>query len=421
MKSFFRVLFRLSLVALLALPCGFVFAREAPVVKRFSFGSAKTASGYVAVSPADLYTLERGYGFEPAAEGRAPVFFSVTLPEGNYRVTVTLGGGGAASCTTIKAELRRLMLEQVRTAPGETVTRSFVVNIRTPALATGGRVHLNVPRETVDEAVAWDEKLTLEFNGTSPAVNTVVIEAVDVPTVYILGDSTVTDQGSEPYASWGQMLPRFFRPDIAVANHAESGESLGNSTRVGRFAKVLGLMKPGDYLLIQYGHNDMKSKAPDALARYRATLKDWVEKTKQKGGLPILVTSVNRHTFRDGKVINSLRDYPDTVRAVAAEESVPLIDLHLMSKQLYEALGEQGSAKAFKHDDSPRFDHTHHSPYGAYELAKCIVEGIRLNVPGLAAHMAPEVAPYDPAKPSDPEQFGLPPSPGFTSKRPLGD
>jgi hypothetical protein len=123
------------------------------------------------------------------------------------------------------------MIEQLHSAPGQFVTRDIVVNVRNsslppiPANAPGGNaVRLN---DREQGALHWDDKLTLEFNGEHPCVRAIELERVDVPTIYIAGDSTtVTDQPNEPYASWGQMLPRFFKPDIAVANHAEPGETL---------------------------------------------------------------------------------------------------------------------------------------------------------------------------------------------------
>lgn len=190
---------------------------------RFVFGSTEKKRGVVRVQAADVYTRERGFGFEPGAKVQCleektkvpgictsdkPFYFSIAVPEGNYRVTVTLGGGAEATNETVKAELRRLMLQNLVTGKGETVTRSFIVNIRRPQITSAGEVKLK-DREKTSEQWAWDEKLTLEFNGTHPSVRSIEIESVNVPTIFLLGDSTVCDQPSEPYASWGQMLTSF--------------------------------------------------------------------------------------------------------------------------------------------------------------------------------------------------------------------
>jgi lysophospholipase L1-like esterase len=423
-----------SLFALVALSstAASVARGEPKTSYKFSFGSGQPAAGFTRVEPGATYSKDTGYGFEPGAKLTAnergvssdtPFYFSTAVPEGNYRVTVILGDAPVSSTTTVKAELRRLMLEHVYADAGQAVTRSFIVNVRTPEIAGGGHVKLKEPRESRDEAWAWDERLTLEFNGSHPSVDSIQIEPANVPTVFLLGDSTVCDQGKEPYASWGQMLTRFFKPDIAVANHAESGETLSSSTGAHRIDKVLSVMKPGDYLLIQYGHNDMKSKAPDAAQQYKATLKKWCELTKAKGATPVLITSMNRHTFEGGKVVNSLHEYPDMVREAAKEENVALIDLNAMSKTLYEALGPHESIRLFEHvgDDLSKFDGTHHSPYGAYEIAKCVIEGIRQTTPELAKHIVDGVPAFDPAKPDLGDKFDVPPSPVSTTTRPLGD
>jgi len=247
------------------------------------------------------------------------------------------------------------------------------------------------------------------------------VEKAEVPTVFILGDSTVCDQSGEPYASWGQMLPVFFKPDIAVSNQAESGETLASSTHAHRLDKVLSLLKPGDYLLVQYGHNDMKSKDPNAADVYQATLKDWCEKVKQKGGIPVLITPMNRHSFKGNLITNSLGEYPDKVRSAAKAEGVALIDLNAMSKTLYESFGPTPSIALFEHADSGKFDQTHHSPFGAYELAKCVVQGIRASKLDLAKHIAEDAGTFDPAKPDAEDQVKIPRSPSVTNVRPLGD
>ena len=235
----------------------------------------------------------------------------------------------------------------------------------------------------------------------------------NVPDRLLLGDSTVADQPLEPYNSGGQMLPRFLRPGVAIANHAESGESLRSSLAAGRLDKVLSLIKPGDYLFIQYGHNDQKEKGEGigAFTTYKNDLKKFVSEARRRGATPVLVTSMHRRNFdADGKVVNTLGDYPEAVRQVAREENVSLIDLHAMSKLLYEALGTEGSSVAFKSGDG-----THHNNYGSYELARCVVEGIKASKLGLAKYLAKDARPFDPRRPDPVAGFSVPASPQRTN------
>jgi lysophospholipase L1-like esterase len=185
-----------------------------------------------------------------------------------------------------------------------------------------------------------------------------------------------------------------------VANHAESGESLKSSLAARRLDKVLSQMKPGDYLFIQYAHNDEKERGEGvgAFTSFKADLERFVAETRKRGGIPVLITPVQRRTFdAAGKVVNSHGDYPDAVRQVAKEENVPLIDLHAMSKTFYEALGPEGSKRAFAPGDG-----THHNEYGSYELAKCIVEAIKSSNLGITKYLVKDVPPFDPAHPDPP-------------------
>jgi lysophospholipase L1-like esterase len=392
---------------------------------RFDFGTSRVAAETMGVDPSMNYTKERGYGFEightPTATDRGGdawggdfltaeggFCFSVDLQEGNYDVEVTLGDSKGTSDTTIKSESRRLMLENITTAQGEQVVRKFTANIRTPEIEDGSRVGLK-PREK--DYLHWDQKLTLEFNGPLPCVAGVVITpAPEATTVFLLGDSTVTDQPYEPWNSWGQMLPRFFKPGIAVANYAESGESIRSSLSARRVKKVLSLAKKGDYVFIQFGHNDMKSKQPDALATYESDLTPMVKDIQGKGATAVLVTSMER---KGGVNKDTLAGYPDAVRRVAKSTEATLIDLHPMSRKLYQALGANLDA-AFQ-------DGTHHNNFGSYEIAKCIVEGIRSGFPELAKHLVDDVKPFDPAKPDDPSSFRMALSPMKDPTKPDGD
>jgi lysophospholipase L1-like esterase len=365
--------------------------------------------------PDALYTAERGYGYE-APPTQPPFFFSVRVPEeGNYRVTVTFGDPEAETVTTVKAELRRLMIEKVPTAPGKFETRSFLVNVRRPQIPGGGEVKLK-PRETQSEAWAWDDKLTLEFTNSHPGVRTLDIAKADVPTLYIAGDSTSTDQPVEPFNSWGQMLTRFFKPEIAVANWGESGESLRGYKGERRLDKLSSALKRGDWLFIQMGHNDQKERGEGvgAFTTYKADLKRFIAEAREHGATPVLITSMHRLSLdAAGKIVNTLGDYPEAVRQAAKEENVGLIDLHAMSQIFYEAIGPQDLPKAFAGDT------THHGNYGSYELAKCVVEGIR-KLP-LAKYLMDDLPVFDPAHPDPIAQFDIPAEPPGPLVKPYGN
>jgi lysophospholipase L1-like esterase len=389
-----------------------ILARETAPVWDFDFTTA----------PAKPYDPAVGYGLEPAPGW----LFSVRVPEGDYRVTLDLGGDKASE-TTVKAEARRLMLESIRVPARKTETRAVIVNVRRPDLALpptnapgGTKVLLN-PRE--DGSFTWDDKLTLELCGPTAAVRRVRIEPVKVPTVFVAGDSTLTDQRAEPGAGWGQMLPRFFKPDLSVANHAESGETMKSFLFEHRLDKLLSGMKAGDWLLIQFGHNDQKANWPqtyvEAATTYRDYLRAYVGEARRRGATPVLVTSMHRRKFdAAGKIVNTHGDYPQAVRDTAKALGVPLIDLHAMSAAFYEALGPDQAWKAFSDGGK---DATHHNNYGAYQLARCVVEGVRASVPSLAAHLVADLAPFDPAKPPSPDAFALPASASISKEQPRGN
>jgi lysophospholipase L1-like esterase len=404
---------------------------------KFEFGSGKVQPGYTAITSSSAFTDAVGYGFDFKSTvqsvdrgGKAPLkssfitsgkpfFFSVNVPEGNYKVTVTLGDAKDKTETTVKAESRRLMLEKVVTKPGEFVTKTFIVNIRKPEISTGGKVSLK-PREL--NKLDWDNKLTLEFNGARPCVEAVELTKVDDQiTVYLAGNSTVVDQDDEPWASWGQMIPCFFKPGVAIADQAESGLTLGSFIGSHRLDKVMSIIKPGDYLFIEFGHNDQKEKGPNdgPYKSYTERFKTFIAKAREKNAIPVIVTSTSRRAFNDsGKVVNTLGEYPAAARKVAQELNVPMIDINAMTAEFYNALGKANSTKAFVHYPAGTWpgqtaelkDDTHFNPYGAYEIAKCIIEGIKQNHLGLEKYLI-DLPHFDPSHPDPFESFNLPPSP----------
>lgn len=349
--------------------------------------------------------------------------FSRDVPEGVYRVTVELGADEAESVTTCKGESRRLFVLGERVPKGGSVVKTFLVDVHGPEFS-GGRVSL---KERERGTATWDDRLTLELLGDPPGVRSVSVEPLApdaaVTRIFLAGDSTVTDQAREPYAGWGQMLPVFFGPQAVVANHAESGLALASFCGGRRLDKILAQLRPGDFVLIQFGHNDQKAtgEAAGAFAGYAVLLGEFVDRIRDHDGRPVLVTSAARRRFDDeGRVVESLGDFPEAMRRVATEKGVPLVDLNAMSKRLYATLGVEGSKAVFLHvpagtypgQNEPIRDDTHFSSYGAYEIARCVVEGIRTGVPDLAALLAADVTPFDPSHP-DPQDSVLIPASSF--------
>lgn len=418
---------------------------------KFDFGFGKPQPGYVQVLPNTVYTESKGYGFDFNAEvtsenyegtdalrddfitASKPFYFSVRLPDGNYRVRVLLGDKFGESITTIKAECRRLMAEKVVTKRGAYKEVSFVVHVRDSLIRSGETDTVRL-KQREHHFLHWDNKLTLEFNNTAPKIAAVEIEPVrDVTTVFLAGNSTVVDQAEEPWAAWGQMIPSFFNTDkITIANYAESGETLKAFEREKRLKKVWSLAKPGDYLFIEFAHNDQKpgDNHLDAFTTYKQTLKEWIGEARKRKMIPVLVTSMHRRNFDStGKIVNTLADYPEAVQQTAKEEGVALIDLNAMSKTLYEAWGPEKSIKAFVHFPANSFpnqpnelkDNTHFSTYGAYQLAKCVAKGIKDAKLGIAKYLRTDVTRFNPAKPDAYENWNLPMSSFITVTKPDGN
>ena len=397
----------------------------------FTFGQkSKTATN---ITAADSFSVAKGYGYDfinIPRKAATPFYFSVNVPDGNYKVTVRLGSKKAKASTSVRAESRRLFVENVATKKGEFKEFSFVVNKRDTKISDGSAVKIK-PREK--NKLNWDDKLTIEFNGDAPAVSEMKIERIDnVPTVYLIGNSTVVDQDFEPWASWGQMITRWFDDGISFANYAESGERASSFIGANRFKKIHSLLKNGDYVFIEFGHNDQKEKGPGKGAYYNFSthLKEMTDMARAKGATVIFVTPTQRRSFdKNGKIKETHGDYPDAMRAVAKRENVQVIELHDMTRTFYETMGVENSKKAFVHYKKGSFpgmdkdmeDNTHFNPYGAYELAKCIIEGMKqLNLP-LLKNLREDYKPFNPAQPDDVSTFKWNNSPFIDVQKPDGN
>ena len=349
-------------------------------------------------------------------ESDKPFYFSVPVADGNYKVTVTLGSKKKAAHTVVRAESRRLMVEKCTTKKNKYATYSFIVNKRSPELEGGKRVSLK-PRE--HDYLNWDGLLTLEFNGLHPAVKSIKIERdATATTVFLCGNSTVVDQELEPWASWGQMIPRWFTEKVAISNHAESGLSARTFINGYRLDKVLSMLKKGDYVICEFGHNDQKEKRAGDGAWYHFAyqLKIFVDRVREAGGNMIFITPTQRRRFDDDthtKILETHGDYPDAMRSVAKREHVPVIEIHDMTRDFFETLGYEGSKKALVHYPAGTFpgqekaleDNTHFNPYGAYEVSKMVVMGMKqLQLP-IVSHLRADFQDFDPKHPDTPELF----------------
>ncbi len=354
---------------------------------------------------------------------------TIPLPEGVYRVHLILGSEESSGHTVVRAESRRLYATEIVTEKGEFKEFSFTVHRRSPLVSPQEKVRLK-PREI--GKLNWDDFLNLEISGRQAQLSQLSIEeANEVPVVYLCGNSTVVDQDNEPWASWGQMITVFFDDRLCFANYAESGESANSFISAGRLKKIMTQIKPGDYVLVEFGHNDQKQKGEGkgAYLSYWKSLTGFIDQAREKKAIPVLITPTQRRSFGDdGRIVDTHEDYPQAMRDLAREKQVPLIDLHQMTRVMYEALGTEGSKKAFVHYPAGSFpgqnqdlaDNTHFNPYGAYQIAKCVVMGMKqLGLP-LVQFLREEVV-YDPAFPDDPGSFNWWPSPYVELQKPEGN
>ena len=402
---------------------------------KFDFTSAKKVKdGYTKITPDNRFSEEKGFGYDlqpsPNGKDNKPFFFSVAVPDGNYHVTAIIGNKKKAAETTVRGESRRLFFENIKTAKGKNYTCSFVINKRNPVINEKEDVKI---KSREKHKLNWDDKLTLEFNGDSPSLEELIIERVNnVPTIFLCGNSTVVDQDNEPWASWGQMITRFLNDKVCVANYAESGESANTFIAAGRLKKALSQMKAGDFIFMEFGHNDQKQKGPGkgAYYSYMTSLKTFVDEARAKGAYPVLVTPTQRRSFgENGKIRDTHENYPEAMRWLAAKENIPLIDLNEMTRTLYEAMGEKESMHAFVHYPAGSYpgqtkdfaDNTHFNPYGAYEISKCIIEGMKkVNLP-LIKYIRSDYKGFNPANPDARSSFKWNDSPFTEIEKPDGN
>ncbi|MEL1252360.1 rhamnogalacturonan acetylesterase [Flavobacterium sp. DGU38] len=408
--------------------------------KLFNFGSAEKNNKGIPINTALAYNAATGYGFDLNSASNAtinsntfsafkPTYFSVRLPEGNYQIEVVMGSSEKQTNVTIKAESRRLMLDQLSIKKGKPVTKVFNVNVRTPKIDDSQNVSL---KDREKDILNWDDKLTLEFLGDISIQSIKITPKDNLTVVYLAGDSTVTDQDVEPWASWGQFITNYFDSTVVVANYAVSGSALSSFKRGNRLKKILSLIKKGDYLFVEFGHNDEKIKGEGngAWGSYSTLLAEFVQSAKDKGAIPVLVTPTQRRAFNENGTLKETHgDFPAAMRTVAQKNNVPLIDVTKMTTELYETWGDEPSRKAFVQYPANTFpgqvkaleDNTHFNSFGANEIALCVLTGIReLDIP-LKKQIQKEVPNYNPKKPNYISNWTLPMSDRYEVTKPDGN
>jgi len=210
------------------------------------------------------------------------------------------------------------------------------------------------------------------------------------PMLYLMGDSTMADKPdlTYPERGWGQLLPTFFDSTLKIENHAKNGRSTRSFIYEGRWDSLYAKLNPGDFLVIQFGHNDevetkiTRYATPD---EFRHNLKKFVNEARNKGTKPILCTSVVRRNFIDGKLVDTHGNYPGYMREVANELNVPLIDMQQKSEKLVSELGEESSLPLYLqvppgiYPSVPegKTDNTHFSEKGATAMASLFIEGVK--------------------------------------------
>ncbi|MDC6365923.1 MULTISPECIES: rhamnogalacturonan acetylesterase [Flavobacteriaceae] len=222
-------------------------------------------------------------------------------------------------------------------------------------------------------------------------------------TIYTIGDSTMADKPNpdvNPERGWAQMLPKFFVDEVKIENRAVNGRSTRSFIAEKRWDSILKTLQPGDYVFIQFGHNDQKYKDPkrytNPFTAYRNNLERFVLETREKGAIPILFSSIVRRNFNEyGTLIDTHGEYPIVTRMVAKDLKVPFVDLQLLTEQMEEKYGVEGSKqlhlhfapKAHSFYPEGKEDNTHLSVFGATEIARLALSQLKMKKVGLEKYI----------------------------------
>lgn len=217
-------------------------------------------------------------------------------------------------------------------------------------------------------------------------------KAENMKTIYIIGDSTACNYGEDRYprTGWGQVLQKFFdETKVKISNRAISGRSSKSFYEEKAWDSVLKEIKEGDYVFIQFGHNDEKkediTRFTEPFTTFKDYLKIYINQTRTKGAIPVLLTPIHRNKWSGGQIVDTHKDYLIAIRELAKEENVSLIDIADKTKKLFESLGEKNMNQVFlilpkgKYKNYPEGvnDNTHLQEKGAIKVANLVIEGIK--------------------------------------------
>lgn len=302
--------------------------------------------------------------------GYLPLTFVSNVPKaGNYKVTINIQTG-AEGIRNLSIFSGRRRLEVLKSSHQPHEICAFVFNVNVCDIIPRGH-----------EEVFEDKTLDITVIGSKPTISSITIEENDSMTVFICGDSTVTDQPccypyfpESSYCGWGQFFTYFTSNLVAVSNHSHSGLTTESFRSEGHYDIVKKNIKPGDFCLFQFGHNDQKLPHLAADTGYSDNLRTYIDEIREMGAYPVIVTPLARNTWRgsDGTYNDLLEDHANACIKVAAEKKVPLLDLHLLSMNFVKKLG-LNDAERFYH---PK-DYTHSNDYGAYTFAAFVALEVR--------------------------------------------
>ena len=218
--------------------------------------------------------------------------------------------------------------------------------------------------------------------------------ACSFTTIHLMGDSTMAEKdltGGNPERGWGMMLPNFVDDSFQVVNYAQNGRSTKSFIDRGLWDKVYDALQPGDYVFIQFGHNDAKADDPEryapAFGAYQDNLRRFVRGAREKGATPVLLTPVARRWFKDGKLDrNCHTDYPAAMKQVADEMGVTLLDITTASLDWLESLGDEAS-KAYFMISTGKDDNTHTIARGARKVTEIVCEAVKAQIPAIGEHL----------------------------------